>query len=285
MLIRIAALATMLFVFMACSSKGVTVNSIPGQPRIVSGHLHGQRVCDEFRTTDQLFNFTCAAFPTHGATGWQLSPLDIETLSTSNDIGVRTNLFVAIVIETPTMTRLKVMFKNTAMTAVDAKPNALPITSVGHHGEYVVSTSDDGTHKTWTLIFRVNPCMEASEVNIFNMSLDGASRSNPLSVVFLRAPTEVRENCGGLAVSGTPTQPPVTGTSLADPTTPSTPALSGGPCNGQAEQQFTVCEVCAHIPAVSGVSGCSFAEALLNYNLPNAGCYVNQVSDSTQCIP
>lgn len=284
MLLRLVLFAMILSAVSACSDSGVRVHSIPDQPRVVAGHLHGQRVCDEFRTTAKLFNFTCAALPTNVATGWQLTPLDIVREHADDQTQQRTNLFVALDVTTPAMTKLKVMYNNTQMQVVDASPHVLPTTSVGHQGEYVVSAADDGTHKYWTLIFRINPCLESSEIHIFNMSLDGAARSNPLSVIFLRSPDEVRENCGGVTPDSGAIPPPVTA-NTTQPTTPTMAPQPGGPCHGQPEQQFMACEICAQIPTVLGVAGCSFAEAVQNYNLPNAGCSVSQVTDANQCSP
>jgi hypothetical protein len=169
---------------------------VPDQPKLVSGGLHGHRVCGPFAGTDTSFFFDCTApLPSSNDSGWQLTPeFWVNPDGTSHP-----NKAVVLTISTPTQTELFIELERQGGNRVEQvqvarQPGDAEVAEVGPNGQVAVIMSDDGNIRTWTLQFLSNTCTDVAQLNIYSVGSSGTIngiRSNPLHVWLLRDPAEV----------------------------------------------------------------------------------------------
>jgi hypothetical protein len=170
---------------------------IPDQPKLVSGGLHGHRVCGPFPPgSNPSFSFDCASpLPSNSDSGWQLTPEAVV----NPDGKSHPNKAVVLNISTPTQTELFVEFENQSGNPVEQaqvtrQAGDAEVADVGAHGQVAEVMSDDGHTRTWTLQFLLNTCTDVAKLNIFSVGSSGITngvRSSPLHVWLLRDPAEI----------------------------------------------------------------------------------------------
>jgi hypothetical protein len=256
-------------------------------PRLAEVKITGQRVCPSITAAGTEFTFTCNQLPTIVPSGWLLTP---DTRILPNRPGVtRPNDAAVVVVTTPSRTTIEVNYvpsHRASWPQRQVTPGVgTPYHRVGRDGAVEVSSSDDGTTKTWYIAVQMWSCLEKLPLEIVNTSANGPSRSNPLSVTLFRPSADVYcppGNQGPMADYVWIQRP---GASRSQTSTP--PATCPG---GSSPTLFETCLVC---PRSSGQSladyvvfdGCSFADVKSRALTPETAalCSFTQVANREQC--
>jgi hypothetical protein len=201
------------------------------------------------------------------ASGWQLTPA-WRPLDPSGH--QKANRIVVLTLTTPSLTSLQIDYEPGAAAIWTLRQNppgpGQPLT-VSARGEVEVDTDDDGTTRTWTITANVWLCSREVPLKFYGVGADG-TRSNGLSVVFLRADEGQCEFSGGGGVGLYQS-----GASDPSPRPPAPP--SRGPCPGGAQRQvFGICENCGNPPDPkfddwTGVEACDWEEVLQTFDYKN----------------
>jgi len=246
--------ATVALALLPACNNPVTVVAM--QPKLANAGLHGGRICGNFSTTFQQFSFTCPALPTVEASGWQLTPEEMQTPKPHPNNGLD------LTITGPSLSSLDVEFAyttqrpNSPVTQID--PQQRPPGEVALAKEVGVTMTDDGTTRTWIVQVTVSTCAEFRQLQFFNRGTSGP-RSNPLVVFLIRSPQELY-----CASNQAPLPDLAGGPGPGDPVN----AHPAGTCAGGAvAQTFNVCENCAvtHPPSMNvftTYTACSWNDVL-----------------------
>lgn len=264
------------------------------QPKLESVQLRGQRVCAPFSTTRYTWDFTCEPLPTSVATGWQLVPGFYPHPSIPNRLN--RNRAANITVTTPSFTSIEISLvlsnrSSSVQKQIDPRyGRAGLIGPVG--GEVQVSAEDDGTRKTWHIRVVDNACNDQLPLNIVNISSNGPTRSNPLSVVLLRDPNDaacidtINHRVGpmtGIWEEGDVMAP-----------NPNVAAVSG-PCpDGSQPTLYRTCLLCPknapkEIAEYGEHPGCEFSDIINLFGMwPGSGkaqtCSLRQVRNQEECL-
>ena len=116
----------------------------PEQPMLLSGGLHGQRVCGDFYALASTFSFNCDPLPSNEDSGWQLTPLFWVNAAGRS----LPNKGVVLNVSTPTRTELFIDLENeagghTEQSQVSRNPGDAEVMDLGPHGQVAVLMSED----------------------------------------------------------------------------------------------------------------------------------------------
>jgi hypothetical protein len=282
-----------LWVAAAGCQPGAVKVPYPSQPTLKAVRLVGNRVCGSFKTADGTqFSFTCPALPTISQSGWELTP--ILAPSTSNPSHTHLNRTAVLTVTAPTLTDIDVELErsggaaNVRLTQFDTSVPGNPGSpeEVALARQVGVSSSDDGTTKTWQITVTVSTCADFRTLDVFDRSSSSPGRSSPLVVTLIRDPDPSQQACvsnGGPALvksgPGDPTSAPPTG------------ACPGG----AGRTVFKFCENCAAShPQQQNVylegQYCSWQELLAVYGYDSGSyksqvCTIRQVAGRQDCEP
>lgn len=239
--LKLSAVALLLCRLCSCPPDPGPIVTLPApdHPKLISGALHGNRVCGDFPLPDKTYTFQCDPLPTIITTGWVLTPLARPPDSKGYSA---LNRAIDLKVTTPSLTDLAVTIVSPSghekpLAQVKSPQEPANVNDAGEFGIFVVD--DDGTTRTSLLQFMLG-CGETDVwVRIYNVS--GTNQSSPLDVLLLRREDETCDGGGGTA-------PPVVlfgGSSNRQGGGSPLPHQSSCP-NGGSPKSFGVCENCAN---------------------------------------
>lgn len=182
---------------------------------------------------------TCPAPPTTSTTVWTLTPSVYTTSSGSQ----RPNRKARLVLTTPSFTDLEVTTGLQAGKPVTMQEN---VGEIAFPNQYLISTTDDGTTKTWYVTVMVNWCVTPVTYNFVNIGNDpGRPRSGGLNVALRLDPPLPGEGC--YILHDYPHYAPSGGSYTGGS---STTSGKGAQCP-PGQQAITSCEACSAHPGAT----------------------------------
>lgn len=291
--IRLYAIPVLAFLAAACAGTGTGQSPVKApkanQPVLESVRLTGNRMCGSTASTAgaSTYTFNCPPLPTVEASGWLMTPAFAPSALAPQRL--HANRAAVINVSGPPLTELDIELVRGAgqlnLPLTQVEPDA-----IGAPGEVAasrqvgVTTIDDGRKKTWLVEVNVSSCADSRQLQFFNRSSRGETRSEPLSVYLVRDPGQQ------ICVGQTGPNP----AARAGVGEPINPRPEGGCPGGGTGKLFQVCESCAslHPPELSFHSAgtyCSWEEVLAVYGYSGEAvvkpqiCKLTQVSSKEAC--